>query len=382
MKAKLYITLLVVLVFVHSALPAQEKDTGQKIIIGEKIRMYSEILGEWRPLEIYLPDDYEISGKPYPVMLVLDGGWAFLYCVSIVDMMSPNYFPRMVVVGLPNTDRSRDLYPLYKVNDETEKGTANFLRFMHEELFPFLGKKFRIRDYRILFGHSLAGYFSIYTLLKYPSLFNGYIATSPSLRMTENKALLSSLLGSVSPDDINGKFLYFSGGGEEGEELHMGIKTFDLLLKEKKIPGLTWSYDIFDGEGHVPVKGFYKGLRGLFHRWIPVLEFFRSGTLDDIKSHYRGLTEKYGFPVLPPIPIVNVVGRRYLREGKSRQAVDVYRYYVSLYPAYSSGYLALAEAYILAKNQDSAVENLRKCLQLDPENSRAKKLLEDLQKKQ
>jgi tetratricopeptide (TPR) repeat protein len=66
----------------------------------------------------------------------------------------------------------------------------------------------------------------------------------------------------------------------------------------------------------------------------------------------------------------------------SRQAIDVYRYYVSLYPAYGSGYLALAEAYILAKNQDSALENLRKCLQLDPENSRAKKLLEDLQKKQ
>ncbi|NIO49806.1 MAG: hypothetical protein GTN73_10290, partial [Candidatus Aminicenantes bacterium] len=242
MKTKLYIILLVVLVFGQSALPAQEKDTGQKIIIGEKIQMYSEILGEWRPLEIYLPDDYEISDKPYPVMLVLDGGWVFNYCVSIVDMMSPNYFPRMVVVGVPNTDRRRDLHPLYKINDETEKGTANFLRFMHEELFPFLGKKFRIRDYRILFGHSLAGYFSIYTLLKYPSLFNGYIATSPSLRMAENKALLSSLLESVHPDEINGKFLYFSAGGEEGEELHMGITTFDLLLKEKKIPGLMWSY--------------------------------------------------------------------------------------------------------------------------------------------
>ena len=80
-------------------------DEQENIVIGKRTKMYSEILGEWRPLEIYLPDDYENSTDPYPVMVVLDGDWAFNYMVSLVDMISPNYLPRMIVVGLPNTDR-------------------------------------------------------------------------------------------------------------------------------------------------------------------------------------------------------------------------------------------------------------------------------------
>lgn len=115
-------------------------DEQENIIIGKKTRMYSEILGEWRPLEIYLPDDYENSVEPYPVMLVLDGGWRFNYCVSLVDMMSPNYMPRMIIVGLPNTDRQRDLNPYKDGVPEAEDHTGKFIRFLGQELFVYLGE--------------------------------------------------------------------------------------------------------------------------------------------------------------------------------------------------------------------------------------------------
>ena len=356
----------------------QEKGSEDNIVTGKKTRMYSEILGEWRPLEIYLPDDYEISEAPYPVLLVLDGGWFFNYCVSIVDMISPNYLPRMIVVGLPNTDRNRDLYPLHKDVCGTGKGSEKFLSFLREELFPALNKTYRTREYRILFGHSLAGLFTIYTLLKEPSMFNGYIATSPSLAVEKNMALLIGLLESVSPQILADKYLHFSGGGEESEELHQAIWEFDQSLKKHDVSGLQWSFDVFEGEGHIPIRGFYKGLRGLFHKWIPEFEFFRSGTLEDIKSHYGKLTKKYGFTVLPPTPIINVVGRRYLRENQSQIAIEVYTYFVSLYPNYAPGFLALAESYIQAKKTDLAIKNLHKCLKLDPSHTRAKELLEEL----
>jgi hypothetical protein len=249
---------------------------------------------------------------------------------------------------------------------------------MQEELFPYLGKKYRTLSYRILVGHSLGGFFSIYTLLKFPSLFEGYISTSPSLGKTENIALLESLLKSAPPQIFKGKFLYFSGGGKEGEELHQGLHELDQALKKVEKTGIQWSFDIFEGEGHVPVKGFYKGLRELFHKWIPELEFFRSGTLKDIINHYGKLTEKYGFTVLSPTPILNVVGGRYLRENQPEKAIDLYMYFVSLYPKYASGYLSLAESYIMAKQTELALQNLHKCLELDPDNSRAKKMLEDI----
>lgn len=384
MKSRLFIILFLFPISAHlafssfSTIPKEENE--DRIIIGTKTRMYSEILGEWRPLEVYLPDDYGVSDMPYPVLVVLDGGWAFNYCVSIVDMISPNYLPRMIVVGLPNTDRYRDLYPLFKWADKSINGSERFLQFMHEELFPYLGKKYRTRDYRILFGHSLGGFFSIYTLLKFPSLFEGYIATSPSLGVTENSSFLNDLLKSAAPDVFNGKYLYFSGGGEEGEELHLAIKEFDRSLTEKKNSGLQFSFDIFEGEGHVPVKGFYKGLRWIFHRWIPELEFFRNGTLDDIKNHYGKLTQRYGFSVLPPSPIMNTVGRRYLRENQPEKAIELYTYFISLYPKSAPGYLSLAEAFVMAKKIDLAIQNLRKCLEIDPENTGAQKMLEDIQK--
>ena len=379
-KNILIIFIVSILIAISSDSICQDEGNEENIVIGKKTRMYSDILGEWRLLEVYLPDDYEISEAPYPVLLVLDGGWVFNYCVSIVDMISPNYLPRMIVVGLPNTDRNRDLYPLHKDADGTGIGSERFLSFLREELFPALNKTYRTQGYRILFGHSLAGLFTIYALLKEPSMFDGYIATSPSLAVEDNMALINGLVKSVSHQTLAGKYLHLSGGGEEPEELHQAIREFDRSRKKHDISGLQWSFDVFDGEGHIPIRGFYKGLRGLFHRWIPELEFFRSGTLEDIKSHYGKLTKKYGFIVLPPASIIHVVGRRYLRENQSQMAIEAYTYFVSLYPNYASGFLALAESYIQAKKTDLAIKNLRKCLKLDPSNTRAKKMLEDLQR--
>ena len=59
------------------------------------------------------------------------------------------------------------------------------------------------------------------------------------------------------------------------------------------------AFDIFEGEGHVPIKGFYKGLMNLFSGWIPELQFFINGNLEDIKNHYKGLSDRFGFKVLP-----------------------------------------------------------------------------------
>lgn len=121
---------------------------------------------------------------------------------------------------------------------------------------------------------------------------------------------------------MKGKYLYISGGGNEPKALHEGIKNFGNLLKKNK-SGLKWAFDIFEGEGHVPVKGFYQGLMNLFSGWIPDLEFFRSGTLEDIKDHYLELTGRFGFRVLPPIPIMNSAGRRHYDHSYRRESTGL-----------------------------------------------------------
>ena len=141
------------LIFTSSAFAAalQENDD---ITIGKRVKFRSEVLNEERTLEVYLPGGYAESGQKYPVLIALDGGWFFRYCVSLIDMMSPNYFPEMIIFGLPNTDRRRDLDPLHPQITPHETGTGNFQRFLKEELFPYIDKEYRTRPYRILAGHS------------------------------------------------------------------------------------------------------------------------------------------------------------------------------------------------------------------------------------
>ena len=57
-------------------------------------------MGETRQLELRLPPHYDEGTDRYPVLVVLDGGSYFEYMVSLLEMMAPNHFPDMIVVGV------------------------------------------------------------------------------------------------------------------------------------------------------------------------------------------------------------------------------------------------------------------------------------------
>ncbi|MFH2000237.1 MAG: alpha/beta hydrolase-fold protein [Planctomycetota bacterium] len=353
----------------------QDRD---EIVIGKLCRMHSEILDEDRDLEIYLPEYYSESKEAYPVLVVLDGGRFFQYCVSIVNMMSPNYMPGMIIVGLPNTDRTRDLYPLDSRQDEPGTGTQRFLGFMERELIPYIEKEYRALPYRILFGHSLAGLFTLYTLIEKPELFEVYIATSPSIRAPEDRGWLVKRLNTKPEGLLSGKYLYISAGGDETAALHSGVEEFDGFLDTVQGERFEHTFDIFTGEGHVPTKGFYQGLRSAFPHWIPELEFFLTGTLSDIKKHYGELTKKYRFPVAPPPTIISSLGQRMLQADRGSEAVEVYQYYLSVYPRSVFGYLELASAHRKMKDFDKAIEAIEKALKLEPEDKQALMMLKEM----
>lgn len=368
-KCKITIVPLLILVLLGSVWACQEKN---EIVIGKTDSLFSKVLDETRVIEVYMPPDFEKSGENYPLLVVLDGGRFFQYCVSIIHMMSPNHFPRMIIIGILNNDRSRDLDPV----NNTEK----FRRFMETELFPYIQKKYRTLSYRILMGHSLAGLFTLHTLFKKPELFNAYIATSPSLGDPDSNRLIYEALNSLPATRLKGRFLYYSAGGEESGELHDAIRSLDKRLKTEKSFPLEWYFDIFEHEGHVPIKGFYQGLKRLFPHWIPSFQMFEKGSLADLKNHYKKNSAKYGFKVLPTAAILNAFASRCLREKKIKNVIEIYEYYVSVYPKNVYGFLALAEAYILDGQVTQARECVRKLLNLDPQNEKAQKMMKELKR--
>jgi predicted alpha/beta superfamily hydrolase len=111
---------------------------------------------------------------------------------SIIDFLVANgRMPRMIVVGIPNPDRTRDLTPYragVKNPDRTVQdfptsgGGDKFLEFIRTELFPEVEKRYATVPYRIFAGHSLGGLMAIHALITHPEMFNAYIAISPSLQ--------------------------------------------------------------------------------------------------------------------------------------------------------------------------------------------------------
>src|SRR5215207_466897 len=96
------------------AAPVAAQDAGKPLVIGQTITLRSKILNEDRRINVRLPDRYEqYPSEGYPVLYQLDGGapGPFYYLAGLVDYLSEGAgrIPHMIVVGIPNTDRTRDL---------------------------------------------------------------------------------------------------------------------------------------------------------------------------------------------------------------------------------------------------------------------------------
>lgn len=169
----------------------------EKLTIGEKQNVFSKVLNENREIWVHLPKTYNdntISPAKYPVIYLLDGEINFEYYTGLTDFIARTPYadiPECIVVGIKNTERTRDLTPTKSekkspVNPAVtlfadSGGSENFVKFMQEELKPFISKNYRTQDYSVLVGHSFGGLFAINTFLLHPDYFNAYVANDPSL---------------------------------------------------------------------------------------------------------------------------------------------------------------------------------------------------------
>jgi predicted alpha/beta superfamily hydrolase len=124
-------------------------------------------LGEERQIMVYLPDGYDQTTTKYPVLYLLDGRTHFQHASSTVQFLSRNgRIPQMIVVAIVNVDRTRDFTPTNMENRPKSGGAKKFIKFIQDELFPYIEGNYRTLPYRLLEGHSLGGMFSIHVLFK------------------------------------------------------------------------------------------------------------------------------------------------------------------------------------------------------------------------
>jgi predicted alpha/beta superfamily hydrolase len=156
----------------------------------DTLMVQSRALGETRRINVYTPADYASSTRlRFPVLYMPDGGIDedFPHVVNTVDsLIALRLIRPVIVVGIPNTERRRDLTgPTRVAKDSTIAprvgGSAAFRRFIRDELMPAIDARYRTTADRAIIGESLAGLFVVESFLREPALFDEYIAFDPSL---------------------------------------------------------------------------------------------------------------------------------------------------------------------------------------------------------
>ena len=359
-----------VFVFVFSALITprlwgQDAETTP-ILLGVQTRLDSDIMGEERPVLIYTPTGYEQSTERYPVIYLLDGDGHLLHTAGIAQFLANNgKMPGVIIVGIPNTDRTRDLTPPLREpgnNFPTAGGADTFLSFISDELIPYVEANYRTVPYRILIGHSFGGLFSVNALLKKPDLFNAHISISPSM-WWDNKGLLTEAEAFFNANkEVSGS--YYMTLGNEGGSMLAGVWGLAGIFEEHSPESFMWHFELMKEETHgsIPHRSTYHGLEWLYRDW-EIDDFFervQEGGIENIDTHYTALSEHFGYTITTPESVVNQVGYMLLGMEKFDGAIAIFERNVRDFPDSPNVYDSLGDAFKANGALEKAAESYKK----------------------
>jgi len=409
MKNSIFVISLFIICF-NFSIHAQQDVTIGKIEIVE-----SNILGENRNIMVYLPNDISnsiFSEKKYPVVYLLDGRAHFTSVVGMIENFSQvngnTITPEMIVVAIPNTNRTRDLTPTKsqpqppmapKSLTDQSGGGKKFVSFIEKELFPYIENKYPTVPYRMFIGHSFGGLLVMDTLLNRPELFDSYISIDPSM-WWDNQLLLNQFKNTDFNDSkYNNKVLYLGIANtlEEGLDIkttreakgpmtaHINaiLDTRDELNKNNN-ESFSFASKFYknDSHGSAPIITTYDGLRFIFDFYQFEISFAdvmaeNTDIVDRMKAHYSKVSKTLGYDNKPDEAMVNGMGYQLLQMGKVDLAGQFFKMNVGYYPNSFNVYDSLGDYYVQNKNKAKALESFEKALSIQ-ENADSRKKLEAL----
>ncbi len=317
---------------------------GQEILSnGEKQIVDSKILNEKREILIHLPKSYHdqnIKPAKYPVIYLLDAETNFDYYAGMVDLLSKQPYaeiPEMIIVGIKNTDRTRDLTTSKSLEKNSVNpnelqyknsgGSKDFSQFIEDELKPFILSKYRIDQYSVLVGHSFGGLFAVDVLFKNTKNFNAYVINDPSLWWNNEKPmqLINNFFenGKKLPE---GTFVFLAQANNEGhstksiEEMTLNIKKFKNILSENHPQYFQHRFYQEDGHGTVIYPANFDALKYLFKGYrTNVKEFAKDPTI--LMDFYTAFSKKQHFQFKPSESYLNFI-INYLKKNNFQESAE------------------------------------------------------------
>ena len=207
----------------------------------ESFTMQSKSIGESRVVNVYLPPGYAASSDHYDVLYMPDGGLNedFPHIATTIDEgIAAGEVRPLILVGIPNTERRRDLTGPTSVRSDRKVanvvgGAPLYRAFIKDELIPEINRRYRTTSSRGIIGDSLAAYFIVETFMLDPSMFDTYLAMSPSLWWNAAALSKAPLPSITSPTRVD-----FSVADET--DIVPNLRTLGSTLKSSAPASLTW----------------------------------------------------------------------------------------------------------------------------------------------
>ncbi|WP_020532582.1 alpha/beta hydrolase-fold protein [Flexithrix dorotheae] len=353
----------------------------------EHLAIDSKYINEARTLNITLPNEYRNSTKKYPVILVLDDGLLFNTTSAVVNQLSnTSRMPESIVVSLSSSEKHRNYFApnlynnhrgrMYNYGNHQEE----FVNFLELELLPLIEKKYRINNFKTFIGFSPSSVIGLYTLLDKPNLFQAYICFAAANIIgdgyNKDERLIEELDTLYANSEIRQSYLYVVSGSKDAESqpyIYSNIKDFNDQLSKYNSNSIYAKAEIIHGEGHTDVilPGLITAFEFIFpkEKWyVDYLDLIeKEGTAqDNISSFYQKLSDEYGFQIYPntdrlySMSCLKNIGRRLLGERKIEEAIEVYNYWVELYPSSHLSHYYLGLAYKENNENNKAIATFKK----------------------
>lgn len=235
--------------------PEEKKHTASANvhIISDKFDMPQ--LGRQRRIWIYLPADYETSGRKYPVIYMHDGqnlfdeytsGYGEWGVDEIMDKLPAN--EQSVIVGIDHGGENRIMeYDPYVTKYGKGRGD-DYVDFLVKTLKPYIDEHYRTKkdaQHTTVAGSSMGGLISMYAILKYPGVFGSAGIFSPAF-------WISPEIYQYAEGKELKKYsrIYFVCGDAESETMVSDMQKMDDLIRKKGISDKNTPEVVIKGAKH------------------------------------------------------------------------------------------------------------------------------------
>jgi hypothetical protein len=347
---------------------------GTDIVIGKSLSLASKIFNRELTVQISLPEDYEAGTASYAVLYDMNGVFGFAYDRATVELLArTTNMPNMIVVGVPPLDNGYVPTP-FEDRKEIPAGADMSIRFLKEELIPFVEKNYRTNAFRALYGHSVGGLFTMYTLFNVPSLFTAYIAGSPWFQ-TNDQYWLKNIEKMAKERTFDGKTLFMTVGKGEAQLTIDTYKELEKWMNGNPLSGLTWKSAWLEGD-HASMVGrnIYDGLTFIFSGWKIPDTLMINADVEALDGHLKtnmAKWAKYGFDASAALPeqMLNAFGYNLLNRKEFNKAIRLFLYNIKLFPKSFNALDSLAEAYLTMGDKENAIKFYKSAVELNPGDS-------------